>query len=264
MKRAAVITVAGTSSRFSSSLGQEVCKVIYSEGLPQDCLLYHQLSLLASHGLDLIVVVGGYMFRELKRFLDQQAGDWPISLVYNEHYRDYDSGHSLALGLTALMGDSAEALSEVLFLEGDLLFDAASLYRIIKSPLSVVTVTGDLIRANVSVAFYVSSAGKLRYIYDTTHEQLEIPEPFKIMGNSGQVWKFANTSMLRKIMDFHSPEACQGTNLVLISDYFSQLSETEYEFIKFEEWINCNNINDYRRAMALRKASNDAEFKPEA
>lgn len=254
MKRAAVITVAGTSSRFSFSLGREVCKAIYSEHSPQDCLLYQQLEMLRPFDLEKIVVVGGYKFTEVQDFLDQQAGHLPITLIYNEHYHDHGSGESLAIGLDNLVTSAPEKPDEIVFLEGDLLFDAESFARIMTSPLSVVSATRDLIRADVSVAFYMSTLGRLCYLYDTEHKQLKVPEPFKILGNSGQVWKFGDTNALETSLRSLTHVGRQGTNLVLIADYFSRLDESKFEFIEFNQWVNCNTVEDYRRAIAIRKA----------
>ena len=250
MKRGAVITVAGTSSRFSRSLGREVCKPIFSEGPESDSLLFRQLNLLRPYDLAQITVVGGHKFEDLKRFLDRQAADLPVTLVRNEHYSDYGTCHSLAVGLAAL----EEGLEEVLFLEGDLLFDAPSLKRIMNSPRNVVTATRDLIRADLSVAFYLSAEDKLGYIYDSEHKKLELSESFKIMGNSGQVWKFTNAALLREIMTALSTEDRQGTNLIIISRYFNRLLNGDIDFIEFQNWINCNTIEDYRAAMAAVEA----------
>lgn len=246
MKRAAVITAAGTSSRFSQSLGREVCKVIFSEGDEGDSLLARQLELLRPFDFDLIVVVGGHLFDDLSAFLERRARDLPLRLVRNERYADYGTCHSLAVGLEAL----DDGLDQVLFLEGDLLFDAASLGRVMASPHSVVTATGDLIRAEASVAFYLSEAGDLRYIYDTEHKILRVPEPFRLMANSGQVWKFGQPALLRQSLAGLTEADRRGTNLIIIADYFSRIGPDRIDFIKFDQWANCNTIEDHRAALA--------------
>ncbi len=77
---------------------------------------------------------------------------------------------------------------------------------------------------------------RIHYIYDIIHNVLEINEHFTSIFNSGQIWKFASTSM---------PE-WKGTNLVFIQKYFGNLEEGGYYMTRFRTWINCNTISDFK------------------
>ena len=79
------------------------------------------------------------------------------------------------------------------------------------------------------------------------HNVLTINEPFLAIYNSGQVWKFADKNLTEKIYSQMEQEEWQGTNLVFVEKYFTTLRRDEYELITFNNWINCNTIDDYNR-----------------
>ena len=249
MKTAAIITVAGTSTRFRKSIGKDCLKCIYSEKDEQDTLLMRQLSMCKS--FDEVVIVGGYKFSELKGFVNKHLNEYPvkITLAENEHYEDYGSGYSLILGI-----QEAEKLgvNQIVFLEGDLFFDSNTFKQIVENSNNVVTVNNDPIEAKKAVAFYISGGGKINYIYDTTHSALSINEPFLGIYNSGQVWKFLNAEKLYKLTSELNQKEIQGTNLVLVQKYFGLLDQNEYQVVKFEDWINCNTVEDYRKAEEIK------------
>ena len=73
MKKSVVITLAGTSSRFSRSVGGECHKSFYRETPEDDCLLDWQLDLAKRHGFEQIVLVGGYKYEELEDLEDRSV-----------------------------------------------------------------------------------------------------------------------------------------------------------------------------------------------
>ena len=249
MKTAAIITVAGTSTRFRKSIGKDCLKCIYSEKDEQDTLLMRQLSMCKT--FDEIIIVGGYKFSELEAFVNKYLNEYPvkITLVENEHYEDWGSGYSLILGI-----QEAEKLNveKIVFLEGDLFFDSNTFRKIVETNNNVVTVNNDPIEAKKAVAFYINEDGKINYIYDTTHSSLSINEPFLGIYNSGQVWKFLDATKLYKFTSELNQKEIEGTNLVLVQKYFGSLNQNEYQVIRFYDWINCNIVEDYRKAEEIK------------
>ena len=249
MKTAAIITVAGTSTRFKKSIGKDCLKCIYSEKDEQDTLLMRQLSMCKT--FDEVIIVGGYKFSELEAFVKKYLREYPIkiTLVENEHYEDYGSGYSLILGI-----QEAEKLKveRIVFLEGDLFFDSNTFKTIVENNNNVVTVNTDPIEAKKAVAFYINEDGKINYIYDTAHSSLSINEPFLGIYNSGQVWKFSDAAKLYKLTSELTQKEIEGTNLVLVQKYFGLLSQDEYQVLRFADWINCNTVEDYRKAEEIK------------
>ena len=246
MKRVAIVTLAGCSSRFSKSVGCECHKSLYKEREGDQCLLDWQLSLLRRHDFDSIVLVGGYQFDRLKVEVEDKYADWPITLVMNDHYADWGSCYSLCLGIDAVPGDA----TSVVFIEGDLLFDDAGFGNLVAVEDNAITATKSIVDARTSVAFYVSGKGKLGYVYDTKHAALCIDEPFVQIGNSGQVWQFADVDRLREAARHCHETQWRGTNLLPILDYYSEVAATSIRVCMFDVWFNCNTINDYKAMKA--------------
>lgn len=239
-----LITVAGMSSRFSQSVGKECLKCIYYEQSIEEALLYKLLH--QSDVFDKYILVGGFMYEELQEKVEKYFKDLQekIILVKNDKYQEYGSGYSLYLGLK----EAAKLpYDELIFAEGDLYFDGASFEKIISAGKNVITYNRDPIWANKAVAFYFDRQHRIHYIYDVSHNILEIKEPFLGIFNSGQVWKFNKPGRVGEILNSMNEEEWQGTNLAFIQKYFENLEEQDYEMVGFENWINCNTIMDFRK-----------------
>lgn len=243
--KALIVTVAGLSSRFSKSVGKETIKCIFTKKNYKSTLIYNLLSNFNS--FDYYVIVGGYRFYELKLFIDKYL--WKLKdkiiLVNNEKYITYNSGYSLYVGIKALEG---KQIDSIIFAEGDLFLDKESMDLIYNTDSNVITINNENIDSEKSVVLYINSEGHINYLYDLNHSLLEIAEPFKAIYNSGQVWKFNDITHLFFVIDNLSEIEKQGTNLIIVQNYFKHLSKDEYTIIKFNKWINCNTIHDYDKA----------------
>ena len=95
--RVLIVTVAGLSTRFSQSIGRSCLKCIYHEKDIRESLLYRILK--GSPQADKFVIVGGFLFEELKETIDSKFGEFQdkILLVKNEKFEEYGSGYSLSL-----------------------------------------------------------------------------------------------------------------------------------------------------------------------
>ena len=248
LKRTLIIAAAGMSTRFSRSLGREVYKILYHEGPETDCLLGWQLALARGAGFDRVLIVGGHAYPDLRDFVRCHAGGGPpVTTVFNEHYRDRGTCWSFVCGVNALPPGDAD---EIVFMEGDLMVDAASLAAVAAARRDVVTAAREPIRADKSVAFYQTMDGGLRYIYDPAHRELRVAGPFKLLGNSGQVWKFRDLDRLRWTVAALGPASHDDTNLAPIMAYFNAGPPDGIEFITFRDWFNCNTVEDYRQVQA--------------
>ena len=243
-----VITVAGASRRFGRSIGKDVLKCLFYRDQVQEALLYRLVK--QPPEFDHYIIVGGYMYEELGRFVRENFHDMldRITLVENQHYDDYGSCLSLYLGL-----EKADEFPyrQLVFAEGDLLVDRAGFQRLCTTGMDAVTSNREDIRSDTAVVFYYDSEGRIHYLYDTEHHLLRIPEPFTAIFNSGQIWKFMKKERVKDILDSLTDEDLKGTNLVIIQRYFGELAWDQYEHVKFERWVNCNTISDFERALDL-------------
>ena len=131
MKKALIITVAGTASRFNKDLDKETLKCLYFEGKPENSLLCQIIK--NSGDFDQYVIVGGYLYGDLQSFAEENLASLAnrVTLVYNPHFKDYGSGYSLYVGIKAVKDD----IDEVVFAEGDLFFDKQSMSSVVNSNL---------------------------------------------------------------------------------------------------------------------------------
>lgn len=244
--RSLIITVAGMAKRFNRDTRDQVLKCLYYEDTPGNSLLSIQIR--KAYGfVDEIIVVGGYLYSDLEKFVQEQLEDpdHKVRLVYNEHFQDYGSGYSLLLGIEAASGSARE----ITFIEGDLFFDTCSAERIFRSSRDVISVNNEPILANKAVALYFDAEGHPRYIYDTGHSCLEIKELFTAIYNSGQMWKFTQPDRVREVCRSLTQKQKEGTNLEIIQGYFGHKTGTEIDIIRIEQWYNCNTVADYREAI---------------
>ena len=234
------------SSRFNKDMKENVLKCLYYEDTPANSLLSLQVHK-AYNLVDEIVVVGGYKYEDLERFIRQEMKDvnHKMKLVYNDYYSDYGSGYSLLKGIEVA---STEA-TEITFIEGDLFFDTESVEKIFSSKKDVISVNNEPILSNKSVALYFDAQNYPHYIYDTNHSCLEIHEPFTAIYNSGQMWKFMKPTSVREICQSLTPEQEQGTNLEIIQKYFGAYRSSQLDIVRINLWYNCNTVADYREAI---------------
>ena len=234
------------SSRFNKDTKENVLKCLYYEDKPTNSLLSLQVHKTVDL-VDEIIVVGGYKYDDLVAFIRDHMKDVnkKIKVVYNDHYHDYGSGYSLIKGIETV----SRQTDEIIFIEGDLFFDTASVEAIINSPKDVISVNNEPILSNKAVALYFDAHSNPHYIYDTNHSCLEIHEPFTAIYNSGQMWKFMNPSRVREICQFLTPEQEQGTNLEIIQKYFGAYKSSQLDIVRINLWYNCNTVADYREAI---------------
>ena len=246
-----IITVAGMSSRFNKDTKEDVLKCLYYEFTPANTLISLQVHKVFEL-VDEIVVVGGYKYKDLEKYIRNEMKDvnHKMKLVYNDHYHDYGSGYSLLKGIEAV----SESADEITFVEGDLFFDTESVEKIITSKKDVISVNNEPILSNKAVVLYFDANNFPHYIYDTSHSCLEIHEPFTAIYNSSQMWKFMKPSRVREICQFLTPEQERGTNLEIIQKYFGAYRSSQLDIVRINLWYNCNTVADYREAIkALSK-----------
>lgn len=236
-----IITVAGTATRFNRDTKEDTLKCLYYTDDPQYALLPQLMKNCGEY--DKYIIVGGYLYEKLQQFVADNLAEYgeKVTLVYNEHFKDYGSGYSLYKGIEAITEPG-----DVTFVEGDLFFMADVFKKIYDSSKSVITINREPIYSNKAVALYINADGMPRYLYDTNHQTLTVPEPFKAIFNSGQMWKFASSKKLLKAVGTLSEKQLQGTNLEIIQAYFGDMSAEEYDVVTFADWFNCNTVADYQ------------------
>ena len=248
--RAAIITIAGVSSRFNQGIPEDEKrhKIIYFEGDRKDSLLYHLLE--KCMYADRIVLVGGYMYEEVSAYINELPEDMrsKIMLAYNEHYADLASGYSLYVGLKALF-DSCSDIEEVLFVEGDLNIDRESFAKVVSSDKNVLTFCYEPIYANKAVVLYKDGEGHFKYAFNSSHGLLKIDDPFEMILNSGQCWKFKDSQILKAANEKFFAENKGGTNLVIIQNYIDACKSDDFELAGLKTWTNCNTRDDYRKIL---------------
>lgn len=247
-KRELIITVAGTATRFNKDLSRETLKCLYYEQSSKYSLLNQILTRAGEY--DGIVIVGGYLYEDLKKYVDEELPAWQgkIKLVYNPLFKEYGSGYSLLLGINAL-NQNTEAVT---FVEGDLFFDRKSFKCVHDSKVSVLTVNNEFILSQKAVALYIDEQDKPHYIYDTGHKSLRIDKPFKAIYNSGQIWQFSDLRLLHRVASSLNKEEEKGTNLIIIQKYLSDYTG-KLEIVPIRTWHNCNTLSDYRQVLKKMK-----------
>lgn len=240
--KTAIIAVAGVSSRFNENESEPVLKGIYTETDYRKTLLYSILR--KCKGYDKVVLVGGYQYEQLEKYVSDCKGEFPfqIQLIYNPYYRELGTGYTLKIGLEQCL---REKCSEITVIEGDLFFDEESFDRIKTARRNVATYNDKTIYSNKAVIAYVNQEKKLKYVFSTNHGAVEIKEPFLEIYNSGQIWKFTNTELVEKLLADLPKEVWEGTNLKFIEAYFSEIKEDEREMLPLKIWENCNTRLDY-------------------
>ncbi len=235
-----IITVAGTATRFNKDTKDDTLKCLYYNDEPQYALLSQ---LIKNCGMyDKYIIVGGYLYEKLRNFVKNELSAYgdSVVLVYNEHFKDYGSGYSLYKGIEVI-----KTPGDVTFVEGDLFFMAETFKEVYNSPKSVITINREPIYSDKAVVLYINADGKLRYLYDVSHQTLTVPEPFKAIFNSGQIWKFASSDKLLNVIRTLTDKQLQGTNLEIIQAYFGDMNAEEYYIVTFTDWFNCNTVADY-------------------
>ncbi len=245
-----IVTVAGCSTRFSRSVGEETIKCLYFQNSFEESLLYrifHQ-----PFEFDRYIIVGGYRYEELKTTVESRFPEYKKRMVFveNPYFKEYGSGYSLFYGIKEAQKLCAD---EVVFAEGDLFLDSETFVDICTSKKSVVSLNRDPILANKAVAFYFNKNNTIRYIYDTGHDTLFINEPFISIYNSGQVWKFTDKKVVDRICTGMTNFDWQGTNLVFVERYFNTLAQDDFRLVCFKEWINCNTVDDFINSLRKGK-----------
>lgn len=235
-----IITVAGTATRFNRDTKEDTLKCLYYVDEPQFALLPQLMKNCGEY--DKYIIVGGYLYEKLQQFVADNLSEYgdKVVLVYNEHFKDFGSGYSLYKGIE----DITEP-GNVTFVEGDLFFMADTFKKVYDSPKSVITINREPIYSNKAVALYINADGKPRYLYDTNHQTLLVPEPFTAIFNSGQMWKFSSSEKLLKVVASLNERQLQGTNLEIVQAYFGDMSADDYDVVTFAEWFNCNTVADY-------------------
>ncbi|MCX4343429.1 MAG: hypothetical protein OSJ53_06025 [Kineothrix sp.] len=241
----AIITMAGVSSRFNEGQGKKILKGIYFEESPKQTLLYSILR--KCSGCKKVVLVGGYQYENLNGYVDGCRNEFPfeIEVVYNSFYERYGSGYSLRKGLERCF--SRKEFSNIILIEGDLYFDSESFEQIRKSELNCITYNYQPIFSNKAVIAYMDKMERIRYAFNVTHGLLQISEPFSMVINSGQIWKFADVDRVEWMLSGMDEKEWQGTNLVFIEKYFEGISKEKIGFFGLKEWENCNTREDYRK-----------------
>lgn len=193
---------------------------------------------------DHIIIVGGYGFEQLTKYFETYLSDFigKTEIIFNPRFEDYGSGYSLYLGIKAAENINAD---EIIFVEGDLFFSKTDFKKVALNKGDVLTINKLPIESGKSVLVYEDLSCYMKYLYDTGHKELYIKEPFRSVYNSAQIWKFINPSRL-----YESNEKLTGlqqtvTNLVIIGDYFSNITKDKISIITMNTWINCNTIKDY-------------------
>lgn len=241
-----IVTVAGAATRFNKDTQEPTLKCLYEIGGYKNTLLYQILD--KARDFDEFVIVGGYLYEKLEKFIEENLQEFKskIKLTFNPEYATFGSGYSLIIGIQ----NSNPKTNEILFVEGDLYFDRDDFEQIKISTKNVLTVNHELITAKKAVVVYENENGFLRYLYDTSHSYLKIPEPFLAVYNSGQVWKFNDIEKLSGVLGALTPEQVRGTNLEIIQGYFGDLTPDQYELVVFDTWHNCNTVKDYETVYA--------------
>ena len=77
-----ILTVAGLSTRFSESIGEPCLKCIFYRNSIKESLLYRMLH--QKEAFDKYVIVGGYMFEQLKTTLENDFTEIQDKIIFDQ------------------------------------------------------------------------------------------------------------------------------------------------------------------------------------
>lgn len=252
-RKHAIITVAGSSTRFSKSVNQMAHKSLWPvPALDNKCLLEWQIRTLLEAGIEDIVVVTGYMADEVYKAFDRMAihTDWyrDVHFIYNPSFSTTGSYLSMYLGFIKIQELIKNAVAmipdSVILIEGDVY--ASNLKEFCMLPptdfdLRPTTNGKSVIRADRDVLGIVSKNDSIYWAYDPYHEALQIPPSFaKYMFNSGQIWEINwYSDAIEKIDQYGGTVDEHKTNLSFI-EFFGSSDEP----FELKNWTNANTIED--------------------
>lgn len=242
-----ILTVAGASSRFNRNRSEKCLKAIYSEGDRRKTCLYRLCRQCAR--CEKIIVVGGWQYEALKNYIETFLPDEiksKLVTVFNPHFAEYASGYSIYSGIKKAF--ELDAASEIVFIEGDLVIDDASLEKLLDAEGNALTFNRDIIDSRSSVVLFEDAEGKFHYTYSYAHGLLSIEKIFHRLWNSGQAWKFAEPDRLRAACESFRRECVEGIGLNLVQRYFDRIAPQSVNIIELKHWFNCNTREDYARA----------------
>lgn len=235
-----VVTAAGVSSRFNDGYSKKHLKCIYYEEKPEHTLIYHVLD--QNREYDCIVIVGGYKYSELQRYVENYFADLRDKIVFleNTHYKDYGTAYSLKLGLEVCL--QQEYVEEIFFTEGDLYVGEEDYRRIKEVHQDCFTFNHEPIVSKKAVVVYRTETG-WHYAFDPNHYGITMPGNILEIYNSAQMWKFYDIKRLKTVFGEMSEAEWRGTNLSLIQKYFGK---KEVRPVEINQWVNCNTRADYQ------------------
>ena len=120
----AIILAAGMASRLRP-LTNNTPKCLLKIG--ERSLLQRSIDALISNGIKEIVIVTGYLHKQIEDFVKQQYPDINISFIHNEVYDSTNNIYSLWLARPKADGE------EILLLDSDLLYDPEIITRILST-----------------------------------------------------------------------------------------------------------------------------------
>lgn len=254
-----IVTLAGASSRFSKSVGKPAHKSIYN--VNNKCLLSKMLDQFdRSKNVKNIIIVTGYQADEVtstiiewNRSKTVELNDFPAMNIFitpNPNWQETGSNESMLRGL--LDWTTIENKGEsVVCIEGDL--SVSNLEDLLNARVPYISrVTSNaqtILDASRDVLCCVFPDGRVEWVYDRAHKAFPIHEQYAKIFASGQMWEF-NTKSKRFIEEINhlqdylkDQDLCNQTNL----DIISRLT-FDPEIFVFENWVNCNTIDDLTKA----------------
>lgn len=214
-----------------------------------------------SQNIKNVVVVTGYQDEKVMSMIDAwnrgkivELNDFPsmnIFITYNPHWQETGSNESMLRGL--MLWKTIEKKSEsVVCIEGDL--SVSNLEDLLNARVPAISrVTSNaqaILDASRDVLCCVFPDGRVEWVYDRAHKAFPIHEQYAKIFASGQMWEF-NTKSKRFIEEMghlyeylKNRDICHQTNL----DIISRLT-FDPEIFVFENWVNCNTIDDLTKAL---------------
>jgi choline kinase len=123
----AIILAAGLSTRLRPITG-DLPKCLLP--LNEDTILDYQIQSLAQLPVDNLLIVAGYKCALIERHIASMQYAIPITIVYNELFKETDNAYSLSLALECVDIDN----DTIIVLDGDILFDCELLRTLVQSP----------------------------------------------------------------------------------------------------------------------------------
>lgn len=243
MKISALILVAGRGKRISKYTNKPKCLL----KVKRRTILERNIDILLGFGFKNIYIVIGYKSKLIKKEINKLKRKIKIKYVYNKKYKTHGNSYSLYLGLMKLNSD-------VLFIDGDVIYDKKILYDYLKHTSSNSILIGKGNKNDVECGKVFGTEKLVKRIIE---KRIFKEKKHKFLGEAIGINKL-NKKYIKYFIKFGKNVFKKKENLNLNWDTFYdsfllKKLPMKFFFTSDNKWVEIDNYKDYKKAKKLIK-----------